>query len=486
MSDALAALLSRTNEARDALAAALRQTLAGACCQFSLSPEKSYPAWVRVELVAPNSREHVELSLITECIRSGSVVHSAILKKGRTKVTLTRVSEFTAGHVEEWARYAIGMGQIPGSALRRRSLYRALFAVIVKGIRVAPRLMLSAQRVANKTGVLRGFVRRIRPIDVEIPRLSDYSIEVPFQWLTSVSSLPRLVAVCHIFYPDMLPEMTRYLRNIPLPFDVVISTDTPAKRSTILAGFDDWKPGAVDVRVMQNRGRDVGPLLVGFRDIYDRYDYVLHIHSKSSGHACLLSQWRQFLLETLLGSPHVVNSVFDAFEGNRNLGMVGPSRFEGVRGVGWSANYRTCRRLARRMGVMISETPSVDFPAGSMFWARTSALRPLLQLGLQFADFPKELGQVDGTLAHALERLFYVACECAGLEWITISRSGLFEMPGPAVLLDSRETLCNFMARRLAARMAGPRTEEHRDSRARILTHTDLEDGKPQRIVGSA
>jgi Rhamnan synthesis protein F len=449
MSDALCALLARANRARDELAAVVRQTLATPSWQLSQSAKNSYPAWVRVELVESGRsrpREPVELSLIVECTRTGALMHSAIVTKGRIKLTLKRAANFTAAHAQEWARYALGKGQIPRSA-SRRTYYRTLLSVITNSARIAPRLTLLAQRVANKIGVLRGFVRRIRPAatDIEIPHLTEYSIEVPFRWLPSNSPPPRLVAVCHVFYPDMLPEMKRYLSNIPFPLHVFISTDTAAKRAAIRQGFDDWLTALVDVRVMENRGRNIAPLLVGFRDIYDRYDYVLHVHSKRSTHTFFLNQWRRFLLETLLGSPGVVASVFAAFQVNANLGVIGPSRFEGVRSVGWSANYRLCKRIARQMGVTIAETPPVDFPAGSMFWARTSALRPLLELGLQFADFPRERGQLDGTLAHALERLFYVACERAGLDWITISRSGLFEIPGPAVLLDSQEVLRDFV-----------------------------------------
>ena len=37
------------------------------------------------------------------------------------------------------------------------------------------------------------------------------------------------------------------------------------------------------------------------------------------------------------------------------------------------------------------------FPAGSMFWARISALKPILDLALTENDFEYKLGQIDGT-----------------------------------------------------------------------------------------
>jgi lipopolysaccharide biosynthesis protein len=46
-----------------------------------------------------------------------------------------------------------------------------------------------------------------------------------------------------------------------------------------------------------------------------------------------------------------------------------------------------------------------DYPAGSFFWARTRYLQPLFALDLTDADFPEEMSQSDGTLAHAVERM---------------------------------------------------------------------------------
>ena len=54
----------------------------------------------------------------------------------------------------------------------------------------------------------------------------------------------------------------------------------------------------------------------------------------------------------------------------------------------------------------VKEEDFLDFPAGTMFWARTKSISELFDLQLDKKDFPEEKGQVDGTIAHAIERLF--------------------------------------------------------------------------------
>src|SRR5205807_1095004 len=84
------------------------------------------------------------------------------------------------------------------------------------------------------------------------------------------------------------------------------------------------------------------------------------------------------------------------------LGLVFP---EDPHLADWDDNLPIAEPLAQRMGMQTPLAPFFDFPVGTMFWARPTALVPLLELGLKWDDYPEEPVPDDGTILHALERL---------------------------------------------------------------------------------
>jgi len=275
----------------------------------------------------------------------------------------------------------------------------------------------------------------------DLPISGDYALEIPFRY-TPKSQRRNVCAMVHAFYPELCSEIRGYLENVPGDLDLYISTTSQAKRKTIIDIFDGYQKGRVEVRVFENRGRDIAPKIVGFKDVYKKYDFALHIHTKKSPHGGNpLQQWRHYLYEHLLGSEEIVSSIFELLEDD-HIGMVFPQHYPYLRSnLGWGANFPRCRRLLNKMHLKLAPDTSYDFPSGSMFWCRTDALRKLIDLNLTFKDFEEEAGQIDGTLAHAIERIFLFTVEGSGYTWAKISRpefypeqSTIFPVPAPREL----------------------------------------------------
>jgi O-antigen biosynthesis protein len=268
----------------------------------------------------------------------------------------------------------------------------------------------------------------VPPTDPLPPPL-DFSVQVPLGYeFAPHEPAPQVAVICHIFYVDQAAEILSYLRNILFAADLFITTSAEGA-SPIAETFKRWEQGKFELRVVPNRGRDIAAKLVAGAAVHRAYPFVLHLHGKASLHTAGFRHWRGYLFETLLGSPAIVASIFELFRQAPRLGIVAPQHYEPVqKRVRWGRNYPLARTLADRMGIDLKQ--HFDFPSGSMFWARSAALRPLLDLDLSFDSFPEETDQKDDTLAHAVERLFFFSARKAGFRWLKIARPEFFHRTG--------------------------------------------------------
>ena len=156
--------------------------------------------------------------------------------------------------------------------------------------------------------------------------------------------------------------------------------------------------------IAENRGRDILPFLrVAHKLLLDGEDVVLKLHTKRSDHRGDGEQWRRQLLERLLDCDRVA-LIRTAFEQDKTLGQVGPEGHLLTISDYSGGNDRWLAQLRDRMAIM-KEGMHDSFFAGSMFWVRLRSLAPMFECSLADADFESENGQMDGTLAHAIERL---------------------------------------------------------------------------------
>lgn len=265
----------------------------------------------------------------------------------------------------------------------------------------------------------------------------DFAIATPFGF-TPAKRERRIAVVIHCFYPDVMPFLLEKLQLLPCDADLFLSTNAHEKKAEIENICAGWR-GGLEVRIFPNRGRDVAPKFFGFADVYQRYEIFLHLHTKKSPHGGnVLANWRDYLVESLIGSREIAESILSLFD-DPKTGVIFPQHMYEIRGsLNWGYDYDIARALLRKAGVALSKNLPLEFPSGSMFWGRSAAIRPLLDLNLGFDDFPVEAGQIDGTLAHAIERTILMFAESSGHEWLKVARRDLY--PLQHTLLEVRSS----------------------------------------------
>ncbi|MEP6897741.1 MAG: glycoside hydrolase family 99-like domain-containing protein [Rhodanobacter sp.] len=223
---------------------------------------------------------------------------------------------------------------------------------------------------------------------------------------------PRPCAVIHIWYPELLDELVIALHASGIEWRVVITT--AFEREAMVRARVARLQLDAEIEVFENRGRDIVPFLhVANRLLDQGVTTVLKLHSKRSTHRQDGDAWRLDLLDKLL-SPQRARHIVDGFAADPALGIVHAEGHLQPLDYYWGANQANVDYLCRRIGMPMVQIERDSFVAGSMFWLRPAALRLLLDAHLEIADFETESAQLDGTLAHAVERLFSLAASSAG------------------------------------------------------------------------
>ena len=246
-------------------------------------------------------------------------------------------------------------------------------------------------------------------------------------WLDdgSASMTPRSTVAIHghFHYDELFPEFLARLAANRTRADLFLTTGDAERASRLQAACA--KAGIVrfEVKVVPNKGRDIGAFLCAFKEAdWGRYDVVGHFHGKRSVHrdardANFGAGWRDYLWDHLVGSSiPVLDRIIHVFDLEPDLGLVFP---EDPFLPDWDANRQDAENLARNMGITRELPLHFNFPVGTMFWLRPRVLSVLYRLKLAWSDMPPEPLPIDGTMLHAIERLLPFAAAEVGLDYAT-------------------------------------------------------------------
>ena len=221
----------------------------------------------------------------------------------------------------------------------------------------------------------------------------------------------------HFHYPDLLPEFLSAFAPSHLTPQFIFTTTSANKAKQIRQYLKSVELVGAEVREVPNIGRNLGPLFTGLATDIANYEFLLHFHGKKSVHSDskIGELWRKSALETLVGPTYpMADIIIRAFAADPRLGLVSP---ESGNLTGWDFNLEIAKSLAIQLGITEPLPMHFDFPVGAMFWARSAALKPVIDLGLAWTDYPPEPVAVDGTMLHALERLIPFVVESQGFTY---------------------------------------------------------------------
>jgi len=231
----------------------------------------------------------------------------------------------------------------------------------------------------------------------------------------------------HVYYPELAPIIIERLNANKLRPDLFISVPTEAVRIKVEFLCRAYEGRVVDVQCVPNRGRDIGAFLTAFGDRTIRnYEFVGHFHTKKTAELAdktMGETWFQFLLENLLGGRYkMADTILQKMSADPSIGLVFP---DDPFVVGWSKNREPAGRLAARLGLPEPQQTYFNFPVGTMFWARSSAIRALTALNLDWNDYPEEPLPPDGTILHAIERMLPFIAEASFFRSVLTNVSGV-------------------------------------------------------------
>lgn len=243
-----------------------------------------------------------------------------------------------------------------------------------------------------------GYLNAVRKV-LENYEVQDYAYWYPTYPLTQGSDF---AVVTHVHYEKTWDDLRKSIESIASLDSDLYFTATSLKLCRMI--HQDFPQATVEL--FDNRGRDLRPFLAVLRKLMSlNYEAVLKIHGKMSEYRSDGNELRTSLLRDL-ANEHIAR----AFVGDPQVGLAAPSwSFLEFTETRMRHNSENVDRLAKMLRI---SKKNEGFVAGSMFWFRPSALKPLVQIPSDFFDL--EEGLIDGGPEHALERIIALVCEDQG------------------------------------------------------------------------
>ena len=289
----------------------------------------------------------------------------------------------------------------------------------------------------------------------DIKKLLHLNYILPKNYVINKCSIDssKVALMMHLYFPDLIEKSLKYACSMPDGCDIFITVPNQKMNDLVseaLQKFVQFRKKTVIT--IENRGRDVSSLLVGCAPYVYDYDIICFMHDKKTTQMKPYALGESFsykCFENNLGSKEYVENILYKFETNPRLGMIMPpppnhGPWWNVLGCEWFSNLDNTVELAEKLNLNCSicwQREPIS-PLGTMFWFRPMALKKLFDYGWKYEDFPEEPNENDGTLLHAVERVYGYVVQDSGhyCAWAMTDTFSRIELTNLYYMLRSANT----------------------------------------------
>lgn len=257
--------------------------------------------------------------------------------------------------------------------------------------------------------------------------VSQNSVEKPFLYSK------RIAVILHIYYKDLVESLADYCLNFVENTSFFVTTTSYETEEKINIEFSKRNLN-FECTIRPNVGVGMSSLWVTYADkvTSGEYEYMCYFHDKKSPYTQYQINGKQFAehcYQNLFGTKAVVKNIINLFEDNKRLGVLGVPMvyhggYFGTKSRCWHLNYLNTVELAQKLklNVPIDEWVAPVAPYGDMFWFRSDSLKKAIGVGLTYDDFDVPYSP-DGTMMHAMERIYGLAAQDSGFYYADVINS---------------------------------------------------------------
>lgn len=236
-------------------------------------------------------------------------------------------------------------------------------------------------------------------------------------------SYSNVALLIHLYYEDLVSESVDYISAISNDIDIYISTGNEKTYQKIKREIANRNICVKEIRKIENRGRDVASLLYYCKDLWNQYKILGFLHDKKSvGNDDIIQGdlFRYTIWENLLSDRNYVLNLLNRLEEEDQLGLIVPpvpkhGTYRNIFWESWGENYENVKTLAKELGLQTDiDKMKKTLALSTCFWCKTKAFKKLYEHAFDIREFDLNPFPQDGTLSHAIERIFPFVAQDAG------------------------------------------------------------------------